>query len=81
MDDLTTELRALRDEVKALRVGQDFPDLMTPAQCAEYLGKSVEALYVWRKERSGPPYLHISSKTILYDREDVLAWARSHRVN
>lgn len=85
MDELTQELRALRDDVKALQVKQSLPDLMTPEQCAEYLGRSVEVLYVWRKERirgenSGPPFLHISSRTILYDREDVLNWARSHRV-
>lgn len=86
MEDLTQEIRALRDELRALQVKQTLPDLMTPAQCAEYLNRSEEVLYLWRKERnagqdSGPPFLHISSRTILYDREDVLAWARSHRVN
>ncbi|MEM9897756.1 MAG: DNA-binding protein [Pseudomonadota bacterium] len=65
---------------------QQVSDLMTPKQCAEYLNRSEEVLYVWRRERnegqeSGPPFLHITSKTILYDREDVLAWARSHRIN
>lgn len=85
MDELTQELRALRDDVKALQVKQALPELMTPEQCAEYLNRSVEVLYLWRKERirgeqSGPPFLHISSRTILYDRADVLAWARSHRV-
>ena len=81
MDKLTEEIRALRDDVKALQVRQELPDLMTPAQCAEYLNRSEEVLYLWRKQQSGPPFLHISSRTILYDREDVLAWARSHRVN
>lgn len=85
MDSLTEEIRALRDEVKALRVTQDLPQLMTPEQCAEYLNRSVEVLYLWRKERlagqdSGPPFLHISSRTILYDRDDVLLWARGHRI-
>jgi len=81
MDKLTEEIRALRDDVKALHVKQELPDLMTPAQCAQYLNRSEEVLYLWRKERTGPPFLHISSRTILYDREDVLDWARSHRVN
>lgn len=86
MDEITQEIRALRDELRALQFKQKLPDLMTPVQCAEYLNRSEEVLYLWRKERnagaeSGPPFLHISSRTILYDREDVLEWARSHRVN
>lgn len=86
MENLTEEIRAMRDELRTLQVKQALPDLMTPAQCAEYLNRSEEVLYLWRKERnagqhSGPPFLHISSRTILYDREDVLTWARSHRVN
>lgn len=81
MDKLTEEIRALRDDVKALQVKQELPDLMTPAQCAQYLNRSEELLYLWRRDKEGPPFLHISSKTILYDREDVLEWARSHRVN
>jgi len=85
MEKLTEQIRALRDDVKALQVKQ-VPELMTSAQCAEFLNRSEEVLYLWRKQRNegegaGPPFLHISSRTILYDREDVLAWARSHRVN
>lgn len=85
MEDLTQEIRALREEVRALQVKQNFVYLMTPAQCAEYLNRSEEVLYLWRKERNAgqdsvPPFLHISTRTILYDREDVLAWARSNRV-
>lgn len=86
MQNLTDEIRALRDEVRSLTMKQELPKLMTPAQCAEFLSRSEEVLYLWRKERiageaSGPPFLHISSRTILYDQEDVLEWARSHRVN
>ena len=85
MEQLTDEIRALREDLRALQIKQELPDLMTPAQCAEYLNRSEEILYLWRKERnegqqSGPPFLHISTRTILYDRVDVLAWARSHRV-
>lgn len=86
MDELTEQIRAMRDDLKDIKAQQNMPQLMTPEQCAEYLNRSVEVLYLWRKERntgraSGPPFLHISSKTILYDRQDVLEWARSHRVN
>lgn len=80
MDELTQEIRALRDKIEALQLKQDLPQLMTPAQCAEFLQRSEEVLYLWRKERTGPPFLHITSRTVLYDRDDVLEWARSHRV-
>lgn len=80
MDTLTQEIRALREKIEALEFKQGLPQLMTPAQCAEFLQRSEEVLYLWRKERSGPPYLHITSRTVLYDRDDVLEWARSHRV-
>ena len=48
MDELTEEIRALRDDVRALQVKQALPDLMTPAQCAQYLNRSEEVLYVPR---------------------------------
>lgn len=81
MEELTQEIRALREQVEALRAAPSVPQLMTPAQCAEFLQRSEEVLYLWRKERTAPPFLHITSKTVLYDRDDVLDWARSHRVN
>ncbi len=80
MQDLIDEIRALREDVAELKATDRFPPLMTPAQCADFLSKSEEVLYLWRKERTGPPYLHVTSRSIFYDREDVLAWARAHRV-
>ncbi len=80
MDDLVEEIRALRGEVAAFKTREQFPPLMTPAQTADFLSKSEEVLYLWRKERTGPPFLHVTSRSIFYDRDEVLAWARSHRV-
>lgn len=80
MDDLIEEIRALRGEVATLKTCEQFPPLMTPAQTADFLSKSEEVLYLWRKERTGPPYLHVTSRSIFYDRDELLAWARSHRV-
>lgn len=81
--ELAQEIRALRDEVKALseRIdGANAPKLMNTAQCAAFLGKSPDILYEWRRERKGPPYLHLSSRSIMYDRDVVIAWAQSHEV-
>ena len=44
MEEITQEIRALRDELRGLQVKQAMPDLMTPAQCAEYLNRSEEVL-------------------------------------
>lgn len=80
MDDLIEEIRALRDDVAALKTQQQYPPLMTPAQTADFLSKSEEVLYLWRKERTGPPFLHVTSRSIYYHRDEVIAWAQSHRV-
>ena len=80
---LSNEIRALRDEVKALseRIeGASAPKMMNTAQCAAFLGKSPDILYEWRRDRKGPPFLHLSSRSILYDRDSVIEWAQSHEV-
>lgn len=81
--DFAQEVRALRDEVKALVERIDAaqtPKLMNTAQCAAFLGKSPDILYEWRRDKKGPPYLHLSSRSIMYDRDAVIAWAQSHEV-
>lgn len=80
MDTLVEEIRALREDVAALKAADGFPPLMTPAQTAAFLSKSEEVLYLWRKERTGPPFLHVTTRSIFYDRDEVIAWARAHRV-
>ena len=29
--------------------------------------------FEWRQKRQGPPYLHITARTLRYDRDDVIA--------
>ena len=81
--DLSSEIRALRDEIKTLAERVECasaPKLMNTSQCAAFLGKSPDILYEWRRDRKGPPYLHLSSRSILYDRDTVIEWANSHEV-
>lgn len=80
MDEILQEIRVLRDDLAASKTPEQFPPLMTPAQTAGFLSKSEEVLYLWRKERRGPPFLYVTSRSIFYDRDEVIAWARSHRV-
>jgi predicted DNA-binding transcriptional regulator AlpA len=80
--DLAEEIRALRECVEKI---SHAPKLMTPAECAEFLSVSESVLFDWRKRpgsaTQGPPFLHITERTIRYDRDDVVAWARERRVN
>lgn len=82
--DLSEEVRALRYTVGQMsdqltRIGLG-PKLMKTADAAEFLGLSQEVLFEWRQKGEGPPYLHITARTLRYDRDDVIEWARSHRV-
>ena len=53
---------------------------MTTPECAEFLGVGKDVMFEWRKSGEGPPYLHITARTLRYDRDAVLEWARSHEV-
>lgn len=77
VEELSAEIASLR---AALANHHHPPNLMTTPECAEFLGVGKDVMYEWRKRGEGPPYLHITARTIRYDREDVLDWARSHRV-
>ena len=72
-------------DTKPYEVLRAFPQLMTTKQCAEFLQVTPRRLETWRAKRergeeAGPPFLHITERTLRYDRDDVLEWARSHRV-
>ena len=72
MDELIAELRAALN-------AQTKP-LLTPSEAAGLLSVSEEHLYEMRRDRRGPPFLQISPKVIRYDREALLAWARSYQI-
>lgn len=85
MLNIEEEVRALRSEVDGLKQRNQLPKLMTSKDCAEFLQCSESALRLWRKDRErggrrGPPFLHLSSGKVMYDRDDVLEWARNRRV-
>jgi predicted DNA-binding transcriptional regulator AlpA len=82
--EFSEELRALRETVGLMadqltRIGVG-PKLMKTSDAAEFLGVSPDVLFEWRQKGEGPPYLHITARTLRYDRDDVIEWARSHRV-
>ena len=72
-DDLLAELRAAIE-------AQSFPEIMNPAQAAQFLGVSEDYLRDHRRTRSGPPYHQPAAKVIRYLRTDLLAWLNRSRV-
>lgn len=56
-----------------MRTAVNPPSLWTPAQTAEYLHTTEDALKVRRYRRSGPPYLKAGAR-VLYRAEEVVAW-------
>lgn len=55
-------------------------EIMTPAQCAEFLGVSKETLFNWRKRGGGPKWTQPTPRLVRYMRADVLAWLAEARV-
>ena len=83
-NDLSVEVRELREEIARLREAvaneNHPPQLMTTPQCADFLGLGKDIMFEWRKNGEGPPYLHITARTLRYDRDAVFEWAQSHEV-
>lgn len=82
--DLAEEVRALRETVGLMadqltRIGVG-PKLMKISEVAEFMGVTEAVIYEWRRMGEGPPFMHITARTVRYDRDDVIEWARSHRV-
>lgn len=84
LTNLSDEMFALRETVGLMadqltRIGVG-PKLMTTPECAELLSVGKDIMFEWRKSGEGPPYLHITARTIRYDRDAVIEWAQSHEV-
>ena len=74
---MTEELLA---ELRAAIEAQSFPEIMNPAQAAQFLGLSEDYLRDLRRERSGPTYHQPAARVIRYLRADLLAWLARSRV-
>lgn len=75
-----TDVNTLIAELRAAIEAHSFPEIMTPAQAAQFLGVSEDYLRDHRKARSGPPYAQPASRVIRYSRSDLIAWLNRSRV-
>ena len=72
-NDLLAELRTAIE-------AQNFPEIMTTAQAAKFLGVSEDYLRDHRRSKSGPPYSQPALKIVRYMRSDLIAWLNRSRV-
>lgn len=73
----STELIAeLRTAIEA----QKHPEIMTPAQAANFLGLSEDFLLQHRKRKTGPEFSQPASKIVRYMRTDLIEWLKASAV-
>lgn len=75
MADLSQQIADLR----SLVLRQQAPEVMTPAEAAEFLSLTVDTLFRYRKDAKGPRYCQTGDRTVRYLREDLVAWLKEGR--
>jgi hypothetical protein len=53
--------------------------LLTPAEAGRRLNRSPTTLGIWRRQGTGPRYIQMSARTIMYDPKDLEAYIDEHR--
>lgn len=76
----TNELRALEQRIEELEFRLTLPKLMTPRQVCEFLQISERQFYQWKKDGDTPPAIYWSERTVRYDIDAVMAWAKQKEV-
>lgn len=69
------------EEVTRLLDEAHFPPILTERDAARMISMSVDWLRERRWHGDGPPYLRIGVKAIRYERDALLDFMRSHRVD
>lgn len=77
---LNHRIEALCGHIRDLELKAELPKLMTPRQVADFVGISEGHFYAWKRAGDVPPAMYWSERTVRYDRDDVIAWAESHKV-
>lgn len=74
------KLRELEARIEELEFRLNLPKLMTPRQVCEFLQISERKFYEWKSEGDAPPAMYWSERTVRYDRDAVMAWAKQKEV-
>ena len=68
-------------EVSRLLEQAEFPPILTERDAARMISMSVDWLRERRWQGDGPAYLRMGKKAIRYERDVLLEFMRSHRVD
>ena len=71
---------ALEQRIEELEFRLTLPKLMTTLQVCEFLQISERQFYQWKKEGDCPPAIYWSERTVRYDIDAVMAWAKQKEV-
>ena len=63
-----------------VKTPDDRASLAKPPELAEYLGKTVQGLAVWRMNGVGPKFIKFENGSIRYRWSDVDAWLAAQEV-
>jgi len=74
------QLCALEKRIEDLEFQITTPKLMTPRQLCEFLQISEGQFYAWKRAGDSPPAIYWSQRTVRYDRDVVVAWAKQKEV-
>ena len=73
-------IRALEARIERLEQDPEPPLFMTALQVCALVGVSERQFYEWKRDGDVPPSHYWSARTVRYHRDDVIAWAESHKV-
>lgn len=59
---------------------QPVPSRLTTPEAARLVGVAPRTLERLRERGEGPPYLRLTKRLVVYERDDLLGWIRSRRV-
>lgn len=76
----TEQIRALEQRIEDLECQINTPKLMTPRQVCEFLQISERQFYEWKRAGDSPPTIYWSERTVRYDLDAVMAWAKQKEV-
>ena len=76
----TDTMHALEQRIEELEFRLNFPKLMTTLQVCDFLQISERQFYQWKKEGDCPPAIYWSERTVRYDVDAVMAWAKQKEV-
>lgn len=76
---MTIDLSQQIADLRAIVLRANAPEVMTTEEAAAFLDVTVETLFRWRKDDTGPKYSQPNSRLVRYLRTDLVAWLEEHR--